>query len=93
MMITQVDSLNDNLKVSEDGGLEKFKKVEANFNALQSALRWNIDSQKVTWSQNKRQGYPDWQLWEDPESGGGHKKLTGPADLDGVKDQGEQGKK
>ena len=39
MMITQVDSLNDNLKVSEDGGLEKFKKVEANFNALQSALR------------------------------------------------------
>ena len=36
---SKVDSLNDNLKVSEDGGTEKFKKVEANFNALQTALR------------------------------------------------------
>ena len=36
---TKVDSLNENLKVSEDGGTEKFNKVEANFNALQTALR------------------------------------------------------
>ena len=36
---SKVDTLNDNLKVSEDGGVEKFKKVEANFNALQTALR------------------------------------------------------
>ena len=36
---SKVDSLNENLKNSEDGGLEKFKKVEANFNALQTALR------------------------------------------------------
>ena len=36
---TKVDNLNDNLKVSEDGGSEKFKKVEQNFSALQTALR------------------------------------------------------
>ena len=36
---TKVDNLNENLKVSEDGGTEKFNKVEANFNALQTALR------------------------------------------------------
>ena len=35
----KVDNLNENLKVTEDGGTEKFNKVEANFNALQTALR------------------------------------------------------
>ena len=36
---SKVDNLNENLKVSEDGGADKFNKVEANFNALQTALR------------------------------------------------------
>ena len=36
---SKVDNLNENLKVSEDGGTDKFNKVEANFNALQTALR------------------------------------------------------
>ena len=36
---SKVDNLNEILKHSEDGGTEKFNKVEANFNALQTALR------------------------------------------------------
>ena len=36
---SKVDTLNENLKISEDGGTEKFHKVETNFNALQTALR------------------------------------------------------
>ena len=36
---SKVDNLNEILKHSENGGTEKFNKVEANFNALQTALR------------------------------------------------------
>ena len=36
---SKVDNLNEILKHSESGGTEKFNKVEANFNALQTALR------------------------------------------------------
>ena len=39
IVIIKVDSLNENIRVSDTGGLEKFKKVEENFNALQTALR------------------------------------------------------
>ena len=35
----KVDSLNENITVSDTGGQEKFKRVEENFNALQTALR------------------------------------------------------
>lgn len=34
-----MDSLNENITVSDTGGQEKFKRVEENFNALQTALR------------------------------------------------------
>ena len=36
---TKVDSLNENITVSDTGGQEKFRRVEENFNALQTALR------------------------------------------------------
>ena len=39
IIIIKVDSLNENITVSDTGGQEKFKRVEENFNALQTALR------------------------------------------------------
>ena len=35
----KVDSLSENITVSDTGGQEKFRRVEENFNALQTALR------------------------------------------------------
>ena len=38
-MSLKVDSLSENITVSDTGGQEKFRRVEENFNALQTALR------------------------------------------------------
>ena len=35
----KVDSLSENITVSDSGGQEKFRRVEENFNKLQTALR------------------------------------------------------
>ena len=86
----KVDSLNENITVSDTGGQEKFRRVEENFNALQTALR-DIQSDNSTKIQKVRPWYVEDTDNYYGEGGGGLREIQGPADLAGDQGQGEQG--